>query len=94
MSVSVRRLIAYYQSPDFERDHQILVRNNPVAAGRQRNTIIDHLNDNMRTVGIHPSPTELEVQARFIAGDLSLSDMLEQMQLYVASISLRWLPTP
>ena len=33
---------------------------------------------------------QLEVQAKFIAGDMPLAQMLEHVELYVASIALRW----
>jgi hypothetical protein len=44
----------------------------------------------MAIEAIMPTPTQLAVQARFIAGELPLAAMLEQIELYVASIALRW----
>lgn len=90
MPVPVRRLIAYYRSPDFAEDHACLDRDDPLAAEQQRREIIANLNDNLATEGIVPTPTELAVQARFIAGEMPLAHMLEQVELYVASIQLRW----
>jgi hypothetical protein len=94
MPLPVRRLIAYYQSPAFAEDHAYLDRYDPLAAQQQRYAIIGNLNDNLATEGITPTPTELAVQARFIAGEMPLWQMLEQIELYVASISLRWPPMP
>jgi len=90
MPVPVRRLIAYYRSPAFAEDHAYLDRYDPLAAEQQRHSIIDHLNENLATEGIIPTRTELAVQARFIAGEMPLAQMLEQVELYVASIELRW----
>lgn len=90
MSDSTRRLVAYYQSPAFANDHSRLERHDPVSAEQQRYTIIKNLNKNLATKGITPTPTELAVQARFIAGEMPLAQMLEQIELYVASIGLRW----
>lgn len=94
MPIPVRRLIAYYQSPSFAEDHAYLDRYDPLAAQQQRYAIIGNLNDNLATEGITPTRTELAVQEQFIAGELSLSQMLDQIELYVASISLRWAPPP
>lgn len=90
MPVPVRRLIAYYRSPAFAEDHAYLDRYDPLAAEHQRHSIIDHLNENLATEGIIPTRTELAVQARFIAGEMPLAQMLEQVELYIASIELRW----
>ena len=90
MSVPVRRLIAYYRSPAFAEDHAYLDRYDPLAAEQRRHSIIHHLNENLATEGIIPTRTELAVQARFIAGEMPLAQMLEQVELYVASIELRW----
>lgn len=93
MSVPVRpdrRLIAYYRSPSFAEDHAYLIRRDPLAAEQQRYAIIGSLLDNLEALGITPTPIQLEVQAKFIAGDMPLAQMLEHVELYVASIALRW----
>lgn len=91
MPSSAHRLISYYKSPEFATDHDSLAQRNPNAAMQQRQMIISNMNENLATVGILPTKTELAVQARFIAGDLALPQMLDQMDLYISSISLRWL---
>lgn len=90
MPVPVRRLIAYYRSPGFAEDHADLTRRDPLAAEQQRYAIIGSFLDNLEALEITPTPTQLEVQARFIAGVLPLEQMLEHIKLYVASIALRW----
>jgi hypothetical protein len=90
MPIRVRRLVAYYQSPAFAEDHANLIRRDPLAAAQQRRVIIDNLNKNLAMEGIIPTRTEVAVQAQFIAGDMSLAQMLQQVELYVASIELRW----
>jgi hypothetical protein len=94
MLIPVRRLIAYYRSPAFAEDHAYLDRYDPLAAEQQRHAIIDNLNENLATEGITPTRTELSVQTRFIAGEMPLVQMLEQVELYVASIELRWPTKP
>jgi hypothetical protein len=90
MPISSRRLIAYYRSPAFAKDHAYLDRYDPLAAEQQRHAIIDNLIENLATEGIIPTRTELAVHARFIAGEMPLAQMLEQVELYIASIELRW----
>lgn len=85
-----RRLIDYYQSPSFAEDHAYLIRRDPLAAEQHRHAIIDSLLDNLAALGITATSVQLEVQAKFIAGDMSLDQMLEHIELYVASIALRW----
>lgn len=94
MPISVRRLIAYYRSPAFAEDHAYLDRYDPLAAEQQRHAIIGNLDENLATEGIIPTEAELSVQARFIAGEMPLAQMLEQVELYVASIDLRWPTKP
>ena len=94
MPIPVRRLIAYYRSSAFAEDHAYLDRYDPLAAEQQRHAIIDSLNVNFATEGITPTRTELAVQAQFIAGEIPLAQMLEQVELYVASIELRWPSKP
>ena len=94
MPIPVRRLIAYYRSPDFAEDHAYLDRYDPLAAEQQRHAIIDNLNENFATEGIVPTHTELSVQELFITGKMPLAQMLEQVELYVASIELRWPSKP
>jgi hypothetical protein len=94
MPIRTRRLVAYYQSPAFAEDHVRLNRYDPSAAKQQRQAIIDNLNNNLAAEGITSTRTELAVHAQFIAGEMPLSQMLAQVELYVASIELRWLSKP
>jgi hypothetical protein len=94
MPVPVQRLIAYYQSPAFAADHAILMERRPLAALQQRQTIIANLNANFATEGIAPTAAQLADQERFVDGTLSMPDMLEHIEQYVASIALRWPEAP
>lgn len=90
MSVASHRLAAYYQSDDFALDYPMLARRNPAAAIKQLRGIIDQLNENYAVLGVTLSAEDIELQARFVTGELPMPLMLLQVKLYAASIRLRW----
>lgn len=90
MPAPERRLIAYYQSAAFAEDHAYLTRRDPLAAEQQRHAIIGSYLDNLDALGITPTPSQLAVQDLFVAGELPLEQMLEQIELYAVSIAIRW----
>lgn len=62
-------------------------------AGRLDHVTVNSCNlttTHLEALGITPTPAQLEVQAKFIGGDMPLAEMLEHVELYVASIDLRW----
>lgn len=90
MSVASHRLAAYYQSDDFAVDYPSLARRNPAAAIKQLRAIIDQLNENYAVLGVTLSDEDIDLQARFVTGDMPMPLMLLQVKLYAASIRLRW----
>lgn len=90
MHDSVRRLIAYYESPMFIEDFKRLSEASPLEATIRRWSITDRLNANLAAEGIKPTEEEYRIQQAFAAGEMSMDEMLEHMKLYVASISSRW----